>query len=109
MLVLLILLTADFGPEGGRCPFQGLCHGLLPVDLILQVILTRVAVTAPSYAVETAGKALTVELEALGIAAVASTEVLGHVLLLNYLALGAFRIQPRVLRSIVACVKIRSV
>lgn len=71
------LNAADFGPECVGRAFQGLGDGLLSEDLVLQIILTGVAIALSGNAIEPTGKALAVKLETATVAAIAASEALG--------------------------------
>lgn len=68
--------AANFGTKCVGRAFQGLGDGLLSEDLVLQIILTGVAIALAGNAIEPTRKALAVELEAATVAAVAASEAL---------------------------------
>jgi hypothetical protein len=72
------LCRSNFGPECVRCPLEGLCDGFLSEDFVLQIVLTGVTVTASRNAVESTGKAFTIELETFTVAAITAPEILGR-------------------------------
>lgn len=81
LLQLLLLLVgwqlpADFRSESVRRTFEGLSDGSLSKVFMLNVVLARVAITSSSDAVESAGKTLAIELEALAVAAITTSEML---------------------------------
>ena len=71
----LCLRAANLWPERGRCSFQCLGNSLLPVRFVVDVVVAWVAVTPARNAVVASRKALTVQFEALAVAAVAPSEV----------------------------------
>ncbi len=71
------LNAPDFWPKCIRCAFQCLSYSLLSEDLMLQIILTGIAIAFSGNTIKTTCKALAVQLETPAIPAVAASEAFG--------------------------------
>lgn len=95
----------DLGSESLWCPLQSLRYSFLANYLVREVVVAVRAVATAWDAIESRGKALTVQLETLGIAAVAPAESGSLVLrLLGLLVRELSRVVGRVVNDEVRCV-----